>query len=317
MKVEYVKVCNVPTKVISLRKGVGERPDKLVLIVPGNPGLASYYEDFMVWMSEYLDEDFTIWTISHAGQDVVNIPGHMELPAHKGNESTYDLDGQIRHKIAFIEEYVPATCKLYLIGHSIGCKMILEAMNHFKCHEAKQARIQLVESYFLFPTIERMKASPAGQSAWITTHYIAPLVVFLAWLVSWLPRGLLGKVIKWWMELTSSTSVLTECCQRATVDLINATSIHNVLFLAHTELLQVNDLNVELLKRMGRKIRYYYGTYDKWVPLTYYHDLMQAYPEARAQICNFDLQHAFVLSNSDRMAHIVATWINQDTAASS
>lgn len=43
-------------------------------------------------------------------------------------EDVFGLDGQIEHKLAFLRKHVPRGTNLLLIGHSIGCYIILEMM---------------------------------------------------------------------------------------------------------------------------------------------------------------------------------------------
>ena len=45
-----------------------------------------------------------------------------------GNELLYGLDGQIRHKLAFLNATLTKDCKITFIGHSIGCQIIMELM---------------------------------------------------------------------------------------------------------------------------------------------------------------------------------------------
>lgn len=40
----------------------------------------------------------------------------------------FGLNGQIEHKLAFIRKHVPRETSLVLVGHSIGCYIILEVM---------------------------------------------------------------------------------------------------------------------------------------------------------------------------------------------
>lgn len=40
----------------------------------------------------------------------------------------FGLDGQVEHKLAFIRTHVPRETSLVLVGHSIGCYIILEMM---------------------------------------------------------------------------------------------------------------------------------------------------------------------------------------------
>jgi len=41
-------------------------------------------------------------------------------------KDVFGLDGQIEHKLAFLRKHVPQGTNLLLIGHSIGCYIILE-----------------------------------------------------------------------------------------------------------------------------------------------------------------------------------------------
>lgn len=40
----------------------------------------------------------------------------------------FGLSGQVEHKLAFIRTHVPRGTTLVLVGHSIGCYIILEMM---------------------------------------------------------------------------------------------------------------------------------------------------------------------------------------------
>lgn len=40
----------------------------------------------------------------------------------------FGLNGQIEHKLAFLRKHVPRETSLVLVGHSIGCYIILEMM---------------------------------------------------------------------------------------------------------------------------------------------------------------------------------------------
>lgn len=44
------------------------------------------------------------------------------------SEDVFGLNGQIEHKLGFLLEHVPRDTHLILIGHSIGCYIILEMM---------------------------------------------------------------------------------------------------------------------------------------------------------------------------------------------
>lgn len=44
------------------------------------------------------------------------------------SEDVFGLNGQIEHKLSFLLDHVPRDTHLVLIGHSIGCYIILEMM---------------------------------------------------------------------------------------------------------------------------------------------------------------------------------------------
>ena len=94
----------------------------------------------------------------------------------------YGLDGQIRHKLAFIYATLTKDCKITFIGHSIGCQIIMELMKELSyedviCDKTKPvsqtiSALNINKAYFLFPTIERMRQTPAGRVTWIqVTQY--------------------------------------------------------------------------------------------------------------------------------------------------
>ena len=159
----------------------------------------------------------------------------------------------------------------------------------------------------LFPTIEHMITSPAGQRLKHLLKSIPTMIlVFLTWLVSLLPRSILAGFVRFWLTLTKTANV-TDACLSATLDLINPTVIANVLFLANTELQTVLDLDYELIKTLQDRIWFYYGSSDQWVPTDYYQRLLSKVPKAKAELCKREIPHAFVLSDSDLMAEIVAS----------
>ena len=145
MEHSWIEIQNIPTKLITLGQNVSQKPKKIILIIPGehksninakipkcildiifplgNPGIASFYEDFMVSLKDQIDENYSIWTIAHSGQEV---PPDSMLPKISENPKLFDLKAQIQYKIDFISNYIDKNeQEIFLIGHSIGCKMIL------------------------------------------------------------------------------------------------------------------------------------------------------------------------------------------------
>ena len=127
-------------------------PTIIVCALPGNPGLGAMYEDFMITLSECLDdESLSIWIFSYVGHDTLEpskLPtGRLSLDSmshcmglietkmiNNLSAPTYDLEDQIEHKIALLKKFVPRTAQLTLIGHSIGCKVCMEIFRRNNSH---------------------------------------------------------------------------------------------------------------------------------------------------------------------------------------
>jgi len=302
MERSFITVNGLPAKFISLGDGIEAKPKKIILIIPGNPGLASYYEDFMLSLKPKLPDEYSIWTLGHGGHD---IPENAEnFPSFSDHAELFNLESTIQQKVDFVKTHISSDQEVILIGHSIGAKMVIEVM------KSKIANVKI--GCLLFPTVEHMITSPAGISLNRVLKYVPSLFMMsIVWLISCLPRSFLGNVVKLWLQFkllnfNSSTPYLTDACLGATLDLINPRVVKNVLHLADTELQTVLDLDYDLINELKDDLWFYYGAKDHWVPLEYHENLVKNVPDVDAEICSQNIAHAFVLSASHKMAEIVA-----------
>lgn len=105
----------------------------------------------------------------------------------------YTLQGQVNHKFAFVDTYVPAGVKVHFIGHSIGAKICIELVKQYKeKHDAS--------AYLLFPTLERMAQTPSGRKLWPFLGPLRKVVVYAASLVNFLPESWLTTIVQWVMR---------------------------------------------------------------------------------------------------------------------
>ena len=70
MQRTWEKVCGMPTRLLRLGSLDNGTKKKLLLVIPGNPGLASFYEDFMLGIHK--ETKLPTWCISHAGHQVTS-----------------------------------------------------------------------------------------------------------------------------------------------------------------------------------------------------------------------------------------------------
>jgi len=101
----------------------------------------------------------------------------LTIPDPKKYPDLYTLKGQVEHKLRFIEKYVPDNCDLYLVGHSIGSKIISELLKD----SAMAQRLSVKRSIFLFPTLQKMRETPNGRKLIFTASNFLSITIFLSW----------------------------------------------------------------------------------------------------------------------------------------
>ena len=102
----------------------------------------------------------------------------------------FTLEGQVNHKIDFINRYVPAGVNVHFIGHSIGAKISIELVKLYR--EKHNAA-----AYLLFPTLERMAQTPKGRKLWPILGPLRKVVVFAASLIQYVPESWVKMVVQW------------------------------------------------------------------------------------------------------------------------
>jgi len=102
----------------------------------------------------------------------------LTIPDPKKYPDLYTVKGQIEHKLRFIEKYVPDNCDLYLVGHSVGSKIISELLKD----RAMAQRLSVKRSVFLFPTLQKMRETPSGRKLNIFNAFnFLSITIFLSW----------------------------------------------------------------------------------------------------------------------------------------
>ncbi|KAL5016404.1 hypothetical protein ScPMuIL_005993 [Solemya velum] len=294
-RAQYTPVCDVPTHVLKFGRIEHNRGQVLILIIPGNPGIIGYYQRFMEVLYRCGDERVPVWGLSHAGHVTTpNTGQYLE-------SDFYTLEGQIKHKLSFVEENVPGDVKLVLVGHSIGCYIILKMLEKLDSH-------RVLRCFLLFPTIERMAASPKGQVSVPLLKYFRWLSILLSYLASYFSPHVQYRMILWYFQ----GRPVAECAYNASMNLFDPFCVRNIMNMANEEMKEVTELNTKLVSDYMSKLSFYYGLEDSWCPRDYYHGMKEQFPHADIQLCEKGLEHAFVLEGNDDMAGIVWSWLQKD-----
>lgn len=169
-----------------------ETAKQVFVILPGNPGSMYFYDTFAYVLNK--KTGVPVWGISHTGH--VSVSRNMDKMGSIKHPVDHqcDLQNQIKHKIDFLEKIVcPNVEKVYLIGHSIGCYIALQAMHEMQSEKLKKAIL-------LFPTIENMGITENGKTAVL----ISPMqctVWYIGWFLQFLPAFMKRWIAKYFVKV--------------------------------------------------------------------------------------------------------------------
>ncbi|XP_013869173.1 lipid droplet-associated hydrolase isoform X2 [Austrofundulus limnaeus] len=270
----------------------------LFLIIPGNPGVVGFYETFMQMLHSL--SGHPVWAVSHAGHCAP--PDSMDMVEDASaaeRDDVFGLNGQIEQKLDFVRKHVPRETGLVLVGHSIGCYIILEMMK-------RDPELKVLKAVLLFPTIERMAQTPQGKvmtPVLCQMRYLAYLPVFLLSLLPDSLRALLARLA------LSGVSSLDGCIVPACVELLSGDCAANAIYMGGQEMKKVVERDNKTIKKHLDKLIFYYGATDHWCPVSYFHDIKQDFPHADVILCEKGFRHAFVLDAGRQVAKMVVDWI--------
>lgn len=285
---EVRDVNGVPTHVFRLEAAANN--DTLLYIIPGTPGMGHFYVPFATRLFQLGEGAYDVSVVSHAGHS----PGFYKQPDEQGRD-WYSLEDQIAQKLAYLEEKAPAEKSLYLVGHSIGCYMILKMLEHLAPSRVKKV-------FFLFPTIEKMSVTPNGLALRPLFTTLCTPFTGAVWLAGSIPEFVKKQVLRQWFYSTPREHVEHMC--RAVMN-IDSKSVYNILSMAEQEVSEVVDLPVDIVSKHIDKLVFYYGVGDRWNVETCYKDMAERFPGKDINLCTSGYSHAFVITSSSAMADYV------------
>ena len=293
MQVEDVN--GIPTHVFRLKTRSKVESNALLLIVPGNPGMAHFYITFATHLFELGRGAYDVSVVSHAGHSP-GVAKPVDSPACK---DWYSLEDQLAHKMSYVRQQAANKEVLYLVGHSIGCYIILEMLK-----QLPPARIKKVA--FLFPTIEKMALTPNGKIfSRLFPTYRKPAVTLVG-ISSWIPDAIRQFVLTSYFLYRRATPEHAEHMARGTMN-ITGPSLYNILCLAGQEMQDVCELPENIISEHIEKMAFYYGSDDPWTLKSCYEDMIERFPDKDVNLCANGYSHAFVITTSKEMADVTFT----------
>ncbi|KAM7315833.1 lipid droplet-associated hydrolase isoform X1 [Ixodes scapularis] len=299
----FVYVQKAPTQVICYGDKwlcVEDPSRPVVLVIPGNPGSIEFYSEFMREIYEAHRGQLLVWGVSHAGH--VAPPKSMELPNVEENPTLYSCDGQIGHKLCFIEQFIPSGTPIVLVGHSIGCHMVLEILKRAPDLNVKKAIL-------LFPAIESLEECPRVSIISPLVTYLRPVTVATLSAIRVLPRAMQMFLVRLYIFMATS------CSSPHTTSLSGATNYFKpeclmACFVFTRDIIEnVKERDNDTIARHLDKLTVYYGRNDHWSPVEYHDDLRRRFPSADVRLCERGFRHAFVLDKGAEVGRMVSDWI--------
>ncbi|RLO04747.1 hypothetical protein DYB28_001995 [Aphanomyces astaci] len=263
---------------------------RLVLLVPGNPGVPGFYEPFMQRLHALGGRDCEIVGLSHTGHS---------LPWINDN-AAFDLETQVVDKVAYVRKRIEKdpTVSLVLIGHSIGCHIALRLLDQFPTHVEKLVLIQ--------PAVMHIRDTPRGQQMMpLFVHH--QWVAYLAWPIAQLPT-LVKKVLV-------ALAVPPPEFHKAALGMCDHVVVLNCLKMAWHEMHELKDINHALVADHQHKIQFVFSQHDGWCPPAHVELLRRRYVHANHVVVS--LPHAFMMAanGSDVMADLAHAWLNETQLA--
>lgn len=213
----------------------------------------------------------------------------------------YDLEGQIRHKIEFIENFVPANVKVILIGYSVGARMCVELLDHQKFKD------KITQCYLLFPAIERFGESAAGRMFPRIDKFFF-IARFSASIFHQFPMFIRRPLVRFALRFIS---VDEDEFEDSLLQLTCPKSVNKLWYLAMDSFYKIKNLNDDIVESNLHRIKIYYGAKDEFVRKKFYYNIIEKFPKIDAQLCTKNIPHMFMLKNSVELGEMVCQWINE------
>ncbi|XP_020573349.1 lipid droplet-associated hydrolase [Phalaenopsis equestris] len=278
-KVACMRICLVSGFSTELLEVESEAATLNVLVIPGNPGVVSFYKDFVEALYEQLGGCASITAIGHVSQSRQDMAyGRL-----------FSFQEQINHKVGFIKELQNKHLPIILVGHSIGSYICIEILKRFPEQE--------IFSILLYPFLtlntsslrQRMIGMLSRSSLLSAT--ISHIVALLGSFPTRISRAI---VIKLFGPSWSTTAVDAACnC------LMKYHTMRNALFMAKFEFEKLSEEpDWRFLKENNEQIAFLFGNDDHWGPLSLFEEISRQVPDALLSIEREGHTHSFSCSEA-------------------
>eukprot|EP00754_Rhynchopus_humris_P045440 Rhum_TRINITY_DN4907_c0_g1::Rhum_TRINITY_DN4907_c0_g1_i1::g.16029::m.16029 len=269
----------------------------IVVVVPGNPGVAAFYTDFMTHLMKDV-EGKRVVCLGYAGHSSGRRDGVFSL------QEQVDFVASLVDMIRGVNE---DKVRLHIIGHSVGAYIGLRV--------AERLPEQVVASFAgLFPAVEDIGKGSNAVISPVFQPVLRHAAAGLVGLLSWLPES---------VRLAVARRFVQESKDPKHVDIVAAidySMLHNILYMSKFEMHEIGTMNRKTLSAVAHNATFYYAEVDGWVPphvvprmrenlSSLSQKTVGSTPQCAAPRVIIDesgAPHAFVLSHSEHVAQLIA-----------
>eukprot|EP01018_Ginkgo_biloba_P016791 Gb_27634 [translate_table: standard] len=252
-----------------------EEPCLQVLFIPGNPGIVSFYRDYIEAVYQLLGGKASVTAIGHIA--------HTQEDWEDGR--LFSLQEQISHKIEFIkEELLPRDIPILLAGHSIGAYISLDIFKAFP------EKVSYMIGMYPFLTMNKESSWQAVLTKTAMSSIVCAGLSSLAGLIglspSWFRKGLVKSFL--------GRSWSSDAVDVASTHLLRYSMVRNFTFMGMTEFkkLQTNP-DWTLIREKEDQIAFLFGIDDHWGPLSLSEEVSRNAPGVNLTIEKEGHTHAF------------------------
>ncbi|XP_015898831.3 uncharacterized protein LOC107432244 isoform X1 [Ziziphus jujuba] len=269
------RLCDVSSYTTELLEVQAGDPTFHVLLIPGNPGVVSFYKDFVESLYEFLGGTVSVTAVGHVS--------HTKKDWEHGR--LFSLQEQINHKMDFIKQELQNNgIPIVLVGHSIGSYICIELF--------KRAPEKVRYCIGLYPFLALNQESKAqaiiGKIAASPT--LSLVICFIVALLGMLPICALRLIVKQSFGKSWSATAVDSVCSH----LVKYHTIRNILFMAMTEFKKLSEApDWAFMRAKCDKIAFLFGVDDHWGPLQMHEEICKEVPEIALSIEREGHTHAF------------------------
>eukprot|EP00257_Ricinus_communis_P010343 XP_002530157.2 lipid droplet-associated hydrolase isoform X1 [Ricinus communis] len=284
------RVCNVSGYKTELLEICSDDPRLHILFIPGNPGVVSFYKDFLGSLYEFLGRSASVTAIGHISHTAKN----WELG------KLFSLEQQIEHKVEFIkQELQNVEVPIMLVGHSIGSYISLETLRR------SPKKLRFCVGLYPFLMFNPLSEKQTSIQKIAESPVLSALISFSIASVGVLPRCASRLIVSKSIGKSWSISAVDAACSH----LLQYHTFRNMIFMALTEFRKLSEKpDWAFMRENQSKIAFLFGVDDHWGPLEMYEEIAKQAPGIALSIEREGHMHNFCCTEAG------SAWVAQHVA---